>query len=137
MYKNYYFYHYFPKIRKKKHFKAKKSTKKHKKWLVKKKKQKKNHKKSHVLLKSTAYESELKIFFTGRKGGVPGQCPGYPGQDVGRQIQGQTNISSLPRLIKMFNLDMICGTPNESFMRFSQAPRERRVAAVRDSGSAV
>ncbi len=49
MYKNYHFYHYFPKIRKKKHFKAKK---KHiKKQLVKKK-----HKKAHVLFKSTLYE---------------------------------------------------------------------------------
>ncbi len=52
MYKNYHFYHYFPKIRRKKHFKAKKSTKKHiKKQLVKKK-----HKKAHVLFKSTLYE---------------------------------------------------------------------------------
>ncbi len=52
MYKNNHFYRYFPKIRKKKHFKAKKSTKKHiKKWLVKKK-----HKKAHVLFKSTLYE---------------------------------------------------------------------------------
>ncbi len=46
------FYYYFPKIRKKKHFKAKKEHKNHiKKQLVKKK-----HKKAHVLFKSTGYE---------------------------------------------------------------------------------
>ncbi len=52
MYKNYYFYHYFPKIWKKSTSRPKKSTKKYiKKQLVKKK-----HKKAHVLFKSTLYE---------------------------------------------------------------------------------
>ncbi len=53
MYKNYHFYCYFPKIRKKKSTsRPKKNTKKHiKKQLVKKK-----HKKAHVLFKSTLCE---------------------------------------------------------------------------------
>ncbi len=43
--------------------------------------------------------SELKFFFTiGGEGVSQTTCPCYPGQDVRRQIQGQTNISSLPRL---------------------------------------